>query len=87
MAQRKICLKCLLEVVYCDGDKYCTYCGGGAVDLTLICECGKEIMPNFWPNFFPPWGKHLINRHCSSCGIKVEKRIWDWIKLMRKCSR
>lgn len=81
MTQR-ICLKCL-DLPYGD-KKYCDKDGCKLVEFFLVCECGEEIRPHFWLKFFPPWGREITNKHCTSCGKSIEQKVWDYVKILRK---
>jgi len=83
---KKICLKCL-NISYLDDKEYCDYCGRKLVEFSLVCECGGELRPHFWPRFFRPWGKSITNKHCPSCGRNIGKRVWDCIKILKETAQ
>jgi len=81
---RKICLKCLELTTFGDGD-HCRYDGEKLVEFTLMCECGKEIIPHFWLRFFPPWGgKRISNKHCPHCGQDITKRVESYLRGLKE---
>jgi len=82
---RMICLKCLDVTRF--GGKHCTRCGERLVDFTLMCECGAEINPLFWPRFFPPWGRQITNKYCPQCGRDIRKSVKDYIKELKAAGR
>ena len=78
----KLCLNCL---DYEFGEpEFCDNCGRKMVDWDLKCECGASIFPAFTLRYLPPWGKVSLYKHCPRCGRRIDERLMQEVKCLRR---